>query len=111
LFGGFRQIAGGSWSTVPWSGCGGFSLEDRRTRAALTALWVSLVAGTFCACNLTGFELDNRPQDIDKIRAIDLQPTSLRPREVLTATARPIRRRVGMREAPSTADGGGASPW
>jgi general secretion pathway protein D len=94
-------------------GVGGFSLEDRRTRAALTALWVSLVAGTLCACNLTGFELDNRPQDIiDKIRAIDLQPTSPRPREVPASNRAADPRRVGYEgnAVDVAADGGGASP-
>jgi general secretion pathway protein D len=75
-------------------GGGGFSLKCRWARTALTALWWSTAAVTLCACNLTG--QDDRSQDvIDKIRAIDLLPTSPRPAEQTAgARARDPRRAV-----------------
>jgi general secretion pathway protein D len=79
----------------------------------MAALCVSIVALALCGCNLTGFELDNRPQDIiDKIRAIDLQPASPRPREEPASNRAADPRRVGYEGSAIdvAADSGGPSP-
>jgi len=67
-------------------------LKHRCARAALTAFCLA-GAVALSACNLTGVGLDEgRPPDLlDKVRAIDLSPRSLRQDSGSGATASPGR--------------------